>query len=55
MKTTAKKIKSLAMEGNAISIEEFRQEIAKAEKGPFYKIDEGKKLLATWRKAKSSK
>ena len=55
MKTKIKKVKSLALEGSAISIDEFKEGITKAEKGPFYNIEEGKKLLSSWRKEKASK
>ncbi len=54
MKTEVKKSKSWALEGSPISIDEFKKDIAKAEKGPFYTPEQAKKLLATWRKKKDS-
>ena len=49
------KSKSVDMEGNGITLEDFKKEIAKAEKGPFYSTEEAKKLMAEWRKKKDSR
>jgi hypothetical protein len=54
MKTDVKKSKSMALEGSPIPLDEFRQDIAKAEKGPFYTPEQAKKLMASWRKKRNS-
>lgn len=54
MKLRAKKSKSLAVEGNSLSIDEFKKSISEAEKGPFYTSEQSKKLLESWRKKKDS-
>jgi hypothetical protein len=56
MKTKVTKTKvssSWALPGDPISLEEFRAGIKEAEKGPFYTIDESKKMIAEWRKKKN--
>jgi hypothetical protein len=53
MKTVKKKeIKEInwAIPGQTVSHEEFMAAIKKAEKGPFYSIDEAKKRLEKWKK-----
>jgi hypothetical protein len=50
MKTDIKKSKSSALEGSSIPLDEFKKDIAKAEKRPFYTPAEAKKLMASWRK-----
>jgi len=53
MKTKAiktKKADSWALPGDPITLEEFKAGIKEAEKGPFYTIEESKKMLAEWRK-----
>ena len=52
MKIKNKQVKSLAMEGSSIPIDELKKGIAKAEKGPFYTLEQSKKLIASWRKEK---
>lgn len=57
MKTSVKKLsrRSLALPGDAISLDEFRKEIKKSEKGPFRTIEESKKLIKEWREQKRSR
>jgi hypothetical protein len=53
-KTTKSKVSSSwALPGDPISLEEFKAGIKEAEKGPFYTIDESKKMIAEWRKKKT--
>ena len=56
MKTKITKTKetSWALPGKPISMDEFRAGIKEAEKGPFYTIEESKKILAEWRKKRNS-
>ena len=51
MKTTTKNsiVNSWALIGEGISISEFKKEIKETEKGPFYSIEESKKMLEQWR------
>jgi hypothetical protein len=55
MKVKAAKSKGLALAGGSLSHDEFKKEIIKAEKGPFYSIERAKKLLNVWRKKKGSR
>ncbi len=58
MKTKNKKSKasiSWALPGNPISIEEFKEGIKNAEKGPFYTVEESKQKLEEWRKERGSR
>lgn len=55
MKIKDKKAKSMAIEGGPIAIDELKKSIAKAEKGPFYTLEQSKKLIASWRKKKDSR
>jgi hypothetical protein len=49
MKVKTRKAKSMVMEGSPIPIDEFKKSITKAEKGPFYTIEQSKRVLASWR------
>jgi len=51
----SKETESWALPGNPISLEEFKDGIKKAEKGPFYTVLESKKILEEWRKKKNSR
>lgn len=53
MKTSAKKLSRRSL-ADVISLDEFRKEIKKAEKGPFRTIEEAKKLIKEWREQKHS-
>jgi len=44
-----------ALPGNPIAQDEFKDGIKKAEEGPFYTVEESKKILEEWRKKKSSR
>lgn len=44
-----------SLPGTSISKEEFKSGIKKAEKGPFYTVEESKKLLEEWRKERNSR
>ena len=57
MKSNLKKVvnKNWALPGGVLSIQEFEKGIKDAEKGPFYTIEESKKMIAQWRREKSSK
>ena len=46
---------SWALPGDPISLDEFKDGIKKAEKGPFYTIGESKKMLEEWRKKRGSR
>jgi len=46
---------SWALPGDPITIDEFKEGIKKAEKGPFFTIEESKKMLAEWRKERNSR
>jgi len=57
MKTKTLKIKKKdewAIPGGQITVNEFKAGIKEAEKGPFFTIDESKKILQEWRKPKNS-
>ena len=51
----AKETDNWALAGNPISLDEFKDGIKKAEKGPFYTIGESKKTLEEWRKKRNSR
>ena len=51
----AKKINSWALLGNPLSLDEFKAGIKKAEEGPFYTVEESKKMLEEWRKKRNSR
>jgi hypothetical protein len=58
MKTKAiksKKTDSWAFPGDPITLPEFKVGIKKAEEGPFFTIEESKKMLEAWRNEKSSR
>ncbi len=57
MKTKTIKTKETrwALPGEPISIDEFKAGIKEAEKGPFYTIEESKKILTEWRKKRNSR
>lgn len=57
MRTNVKSVskKSWALPGDSISLEEFKEGIREAEKGPFYTIEESKKIIAEWRAQRNSK
>ena len=46
---------SWALPGDPITLDEFRAGIKEAEKGPFYTIEESKKMIAEWRKKRTSR
>lgn len=46
---------SWALPGDPISLDEFKAGIKEAEKGPFYTIEESKKILEGWRKKRNSR
>jgi len=57
MKTKTLKIKEIdkwAIPGEPLTVDEFKAGIKEAQKGPFFTIDESKKILQEWRKPKSS-
>ena len=47
--------KNWALPGEPLSQEEFENGIKDAEKGPFYTIEESKKMISEWRKQKNSR
>ena len=51
----SKETESWALPGNPISPDEFKAGIKKAEKGPFYTIEESKKILEECRKKRNSR
>ena len=57
MKAILKKTasKSWALPGLPLTTKEFEKGIKDAEKGPFYTIEESKKMIEEWRKQKNSK
>jgi hypothetical protein len=57
MNTNSKTItkKNWALPGQPLSLEEFKKGIEETGKGPFYTIDESKRMIAQWRKQRSSK
>lgn len=56
MKTKVTKIreKRWALPSEPISIHELKAGVKEAEKGPFYTIDQSKKILAGWRRKRNS-
>lgn len=54
-KTTKTKETSWALSGEPLSVEEFKAGIEEAEKGPFYTVEESKKMLEEWRKKRNSR
>ncbi|NEW83898.1 MAG: hypothetical protein GZ094_16240 [Mariniphaga sp.] len=44
-----------ALPGEPLTLDEFKEGIKEAEKGPFYTIDESKKILNEWRRPKNSR
>ncbi len=58
MKTKTVKSKETdkwALPGNPLTLDEFKAGIKEAEKGPFYTIDESKKIIKEWRNQKNSR
>jgi len=51
----AKETDSWALPGKPLSLEEFKAGIKEAEEGPFYTVEESKKMLDGWRKKRSSR
>ena len=45
---------SWALPGDPITLDEFKAGIKKAEKGPFYTINEAKKIIDEWRSKRNS-
>lgn len=57
MKTKVKNAiqKNWALPGEPLSKDEFKKDIKDVEKGPFYSIEESKKMISEWRKQRNSK
>jgi predicted transcriptional regulator len=51
----AKETDSWALPGKSLSLDEFKAGIKKAEKGPFYTVEESKNMLEEWRKKRNSR
>jgi len=51
----AKETDSWALPGKSLSFKEFKSGIKNAEEGPFYTVEESKKMLEEWRKKRSSR
>jgi hypothetical protein len=49
-----KEKESWVLPGDPLTLDEFKAGIKKAEEGPFYTIEESKKILEEWRKKRSS-
>lgn len=47
--------KDWASPGDPLSLEEFKKGIKEAEKGPFYTVEESKRMIAQWREQRISK
>jgi len=47
--------KSWGLPGEPLTLEKFKEGIKKAEEGPFYTIEESKKIIKQWREQKNSK
>jgi predicted transcriptional regulator len=47
--------KHWTLPGDHLSLDEFKKGIEEAEKGPFYTIEESKKIIAQWRELRNSK
>jgi len=52
--TQNKETGNWALPGDPITLEEFKAGINEAEKGPFYTIEESKKIIEGWRKKRNS-
>jgi hypothetical protein len=50
-----KETNNWALPGDPIPLDEFKAGIKEAEKGPFYTIEESKKILEQWRKKRNSR
>ena len=48
-----KEPRNRAIPGDPISLEEFKEGIKEAEKGPFYTISEAKKIIDEWRRKRN--
>lgn len=46
---------SWVVPGDSISLQDFKKAIKEAEEGPFYTIEESKKMIEKWRKQRNSK
>jgi len=58
MKTKAiksKKTDNWALPGDPITLADFKAGIKKAEEGPFFTIEESKKMLEAWRNERNSR
>jgi hypothetical protein len=44
-----------ALPGDPLSVDEFKAGIKEAEKGPFYTIEESKKIIEEWRRQRNSR
>ena len=44
-----------ALPGDPLTTDEFKKGIKEAEKGPFYTIEDSKKIIAEWRKQRNSR
>jgi hypothetical protein len=47
--------KNWALPGDPLSLEEFKKGIKEAEKGPFYTVEESKRMIAQWRERRISR
>jgi hypothetical protein len=47
--------KNWALPGEPLSLEEFKKGIKEAEKGPFYTVEESKRMIARWREKRISR
>jgi hypothetical protein len=52
--TQTKETDNWALPGDPITLGKFKEGIKEAEKGPFYTIEESKKILEGWRKKRNS-
>ena len=50
-----KETDSWALPGKPLSVDEFKDGIKKAEEGPFYTVEESRKILEEWRKKRNSR
>ena len=44
-----------SLPGHSLSQKEFEKGISEAENGPFYSVEESKKILKEWRKKRTAK
>ena len=44
-----------ALPGDPLTLDQFKAGMKEAEKGPFYTVDESKKMLEEWRKKRNSR